>query len=269
MTCGHVMQTPPPTDEQLRAAYSTAYAPYRVTWQERGWPLWKVLRHITTWRRVRRLRQYGQGSRLLEVGAGAGDFLYGAHRAGWDVKAVEYNEESVEAMRSEFGLEVHTGELRPGMWEKGSFDTVVLWSVIEHVGDPLATMQLICSYLRPGGQLLLQLPTVYGIRRGKWFEDHWTLLELPRHLNFFGKESLAKLCSLAGMELVVFKTPTLDAAWCYYASSASYVAHAKSSKEKSMRFLGVAVHAVVSLPGLILQAWCGRGTEAFAVAVKK
>lgn len=269
LTCGHVMQTPPPTDMELRAAYSTGYTPYRVTWQERGWPLWKILRHITTWRRVRRLRQYGRGTRLLEVGAGAGDFLVAAHRAGWDVKAVEYNEESVEVMRSGFGLEVHVGELRPGMWEKGSFDTVVLWSVIEHVRDPLATLQLICSYLRPGGQLLLQLPTVYGIQRGKWFGEHWTLLELPRHLNFFGKESLAKLCCLAGMELIVFKTPTLDAAWCYYASSSSYIAHAKTLKEKCVRFLGVGTQALIILPDLILQAWRARGTEALAIAVKK
>ncbi|MGC8548224.1 MAG: class I SAM-dependent methyltransferase [Acidobacteriaceae bacterium] len=269
LTCGHVMQTPLPTDAELRAAYTTGYAPYRVTWKERGWPLWKILRRVTTWRRVRRLSQYGRGSRLLEVGAGAGDFLDAARRKGWDVKAVEYSDELVEAMRSDLGLDVQAGELRPEMWEDGSFDTVVLWSVIEHVPDPLATLQLICSYLRPGGQLLLQFPTLYGIQRGNWFGEHWTLLELPRHLNFFGSESLAKLCKLAGMELVVFKTPMLDALWCYYASSSSYVAHAKTLKEKCVRLLGVGAQALIILPDLIVQAWRTRGTEALAVAVKK
>ncbi len=268
LTCGHVMQTPLPTDAELRAAYSTGYAPYRVTWKEPGWPLWKILLCVTTWRRVRRLREYGQGTRLLEVGAGAGDFLDAARHAGWEVKAVEYSEELVEVMRSDLGLDVQAGELRSGMWEKSSFDTVVLWSVIEHVPDPLATLQLICSYLRPGGQLLLQLPTLYGIRRGKWFGEHWTLLELPRHLNFFGRESLAKLCKLAGMELVIFKTPMLDALWCYYASSSSYIAHAKTPKEKCIRILGAGIQALIILPDLIIQAWRSHGTEGLAVAVK-
>ena len=269
MTCGHVMQIPQPSDAELRAAYSTDYAPYRLTWKEPGWPLWKILRHITTWRRVRRLKRYGRGSQLLDVGAGAGDFLDAAHRAGWDVRAVEYNEELVNAIRAELGFEVHIGELRPGLWEENSFDAIILWSVIEHVPDPLDTLRLVCSYLRPGGQLFFQLPTLYGIERGKWFGEHWTLLDLPRHLNFFSKESLSKLCGLAGMDLVIFKTPTLDAAWCYYASSVSYIAQAETSVQKLRRLVSVSVRAIVLLPDLIFQAWRARGTEAFALALKK
>jgi hypothetical protein len=76
--CGHVMQNPIPSDEQLVEAYSGAYSPYKPAWRETGWPIWKILRCWTTSRRISLLKRYGAGNNLLEVGAGAGDFLAAA-----------------------------------------------------------------------------------------------------------------------------------------------------------------------------------------------
>ena len=104
LSCGQVMQNPLPTPEQLSKAYSAEYAPYRPAWKETGWPLWKVFRELTTRRRMRRLRRYGTGSKLLEVGCGAGDFLHAAHRAGWEVAAVEYSAALADELRRRAGL---------------------------------------------------------------------------------------------------------------------------------------------------------------------
>ena len=52
LSCGQVMQNPLPTPEQLGKAYSAEYAPYRPAWKESGWPLWKILRELTTRRRI-------------------------------------------------------------------------------------------------------------------------------------------------------------------------------------------------------------------------
>ena len=74
--------------QQISSArrYSAEYAPYRPAWKESGWPLWKILRELTTSRRLRRLGSYGTGDKLLEVGCGAGDFLHAVHGLGWEVK---------------------------------------------------------------------------------------------------------------------------------------------------------------------------------------
>lgn len=268
-SCGHIMQTPLPSDEELRRAYSVDYAPHRPAWKETGWPPWKVLRELTTQRRIRRLKHYGKGHKLLEVGSGGGDFLYAARRAGWDVRAVEYSNRSAEAVRSDLGFDVRTGELRRGLWKEREFDVVVLWSVLEHVRDPLEILLTAGSYLRPEGLLLLQLPTLYGIERGMWFGEYWALLDLPRHLNFFSMESLAYLCNRAGMDMVAFKTPILETSWCYFTSSYSYVSHAGNFAQKLLRSLLAAAVTVFALPYMALGAWGGRGTEAFAVAVKR
>jgi len=268
-TCGHIAQIPPPSDEQLRRAYSAEYAPYLPAWKEPGWPLWKILREITTWRRISRLKKHGKGKRLLEVGAGAGDFLYAAQRAGWEVKAIEYSEDLVRILREELGLDVRSGELAPGLWEEGSFDLVVFWSVLEHVRNPVATLITAAAYLRPGGAVFLQLPTRDGVEQGNWFSGEWALLDLPRHLNFFGEGSLAVLCDRVGFDLAVFKTPLTDVAWCYVMSSLNRAKHIQSLPKRYLCFATLMIIVVLSLPWLAMKAWRGHGTEAFVVAIKR
>jgi SAM-dependent methyltransferase len=269
LSCGHIMQNPQPGADELEKAYVAGYAPYRPAWKQTGWPLWRILRELTTWRRIRRLKRYAKGTRLLEVGSGAGDFLYASRKTGWEVAAVEYSEPLVETVRSELDLDIRAGELKPGLWEAGSFDLVVLWSVLEHVPDPLETLRTVCSYLRPGGTVFLQIPTLHGIESGLSFKQYWALLDLPRHLNFFGKESLSTLCGRAGLELTLFKTPLLDIAWCYFMSNSNFANDSRNRAQKIFRLASFVLSFLFTFPSMAIQAWRARGTEAFVVAVKR
>lgn len=268
LSCGHVMQNPLPSAEELSRAYAVDYAPYRPAWNETGWPIWRIFRELTTFRRIRRLKRYAQGSKLLEVGSGAGDFLYAASRAGWKVAAVEYNKALADLLRSELRFDVRSGELTRGVWEKESFDTLVLWSVLEHVPDPIETLNTVSYYLKPGGTVFFQLPTIYGLSFGRRFGKHWHILDLPRHLHFFGKESLSSLCGKAGMNLTVFKTPLLDTGWCYLASCSNYANESGGWGQRLLKLALLAPVIVLTLPYMAVQAWRGHGAEAFAVAVK-
>jgi SAM-dependent methyltransferase len=268
-SCGLIMQNPLPTPEQLTKGYSAEYAPYRPAWKESGWPLWKVLRELTTWRRMRRLQRYGKGKKLLEVGCGAGDFLYSANRAGWDVRAVEYSDALAQSLRSELNFDVRAGDLAPGLWENGSFDAVILWSVLEHLRNPLEALSTASAYLKAGGAVFIQIPTLYGVKQGMRFQQYWALLDLPRHLSFLGKERLADLCDQAGMQLTVFKTPLVETAWCYFASVTTYASRSRGPVRSKLGALGFALMSVLTFPLMVLRAWRGHGTEAFAVAVKR
>lgn len=268
LSCGHIMQNPLPDAEELRRAYTVEYAPYRPAWKEAGWPLWKILRELTTLRRIRRLKHYAKGSKLLEVGCGAGDFLSASHRAGWDVAAVEYSEELAEMLRSEFSFDVRSGELEPGLWKRESFDLVVLWSVLEHVPNPLETLVIASSYVKTGGTVFFQLPTTSEAQFGRMFKQHWEM-DLPRHLNFFDQSSLAKLCDKAGMKLTVYRTSFLETGWCYLTSCLNYVKASKSNVQRFARLALVAPIIMLLLPHMAIQASRKRGTEAFAVAVKR
>ena len=222
-------------------------------------------------RRLRRLRRYGKGSKLLEVGCGAGDFLHAVHRVGWDVKAVEYSDALADALRTELGFDVRTGDLAPGLWEHGTFDVVALWSVLEHLSNPLrgAGDDLLLSESRRGCRSSRYRPST-GCSRECNFAQYWALLDLPRHLSFFGQEGLSDLCDKAGMKLIVFKTPLLETAWCYFASICNYASHSANPCGGSLGTL--IAHAAIGsypFPLMAVRAWRGHGTEAFAVAVKR
>ena len=147
-----------------------------------------------------------------------------------------------------------------------------LWSVTRAPGQPPRSAGLpLCSYLRVGGVAFLQIPTLYGVQQGRKFHRYWALLDLPRHLSFFGRDGLSGLCEKAGMKLIVFKTPLLETAWCYYASVSNYANHFLFSRATNRRraIAGAAV-PFLSLPLIWL---CGHGgatgRSARAVAVKR
>ena len=200
LSCGQIMQNPLPTPKQLSKAYSAEYAPYRPAWKQPGGRCGRFFVSSQHRRRMRRLQRYGAGSRFLEVGCGAGDFLHAAHRAGWDVRAVEYSDALADALRTELGFDVRTGELTPGLWESGSFDVVALWSVLEHLHNPLEALATACSYLRAGGVVFIQIPTLYGVEQGNLFRQYWALLDLPRHLSFLSRECLVGFVRQGGHE---------------------------------------------------------------------
>ena len=49
--------------------------------------------------------------------------------------------------------------------ERGAFDAVLLISVLEHLREPLAAIETAHALLKPGGVLIINVPTW----RGKWF----------------------------------------------------------------------------------------------------
>jgi 2-polyprenyl-3-methyl-5-hydroxy-6-metoxy-1,4-benzoquinol methylase len=231
--------------------------------------MWKIFRTITTWRRIQRLKRYARTGNLLEVGAGAGDFLRAAHRAGWEVKAVEYSINMAEAIHQELGFDVRSGELRSGLWTEGQFDVVAFWSVLEHLRDPVGSLSIAASYLKQGGAIFIQIPTLNGAELGMWFGEYWALLEFPRHLNFLDSHALESLCDKAGLDLILFKTTLLDMAWCYVTSSLNFANQYKRPLQRLPRLAALLAIVLLSLPWLAVQAWRGRGTEALAMAIKR
>jgi SAM-dependent methyltransferase len=268
-SCGHVAQIPQPSKPELDEAYSVSYSPYRPGWRQGGWPLWKILRNITTRRRMHRLKRYASGSRLLEVGSGAGDFLFAAQKAGWRVSGVEYNPDMAQILRSELKVDVRSGQLESGTWPVGEYDVVALWNVLEHVPDPLDTLLKSSSYLRKGGTLFIQIPTSCASTTGTSFGQYWALLDLPRHLNFFAQDGLSVLCKRAGLHLTVFRTFFIDTAWCHLASCWNQAATSKGKYSRMSRFGFLAGMAMCKIPRMLVDNWRGQGTEAFALAVKK
>lgn len=111
---------------------------------------------------------------LLELGSAGGFLLEAARRRGWRVRGIEVSTPAVRYSRSEFGLDIFEGTIEECDFEPESFDVVIADNVLEHCDDPLRALRLMRRLLRPGGHLVVIVPTYVN---SAWFR---ALLDVQR-----------------------------------------------------------------------------------------
>lgn len=112
-------------------------------------------------RRLRLVRDLLPAGRLLDVGCAFGYFLChldGRYEAcGFDLSryAVEYARRTVPPPTI-----IRTGDVERGVPFGGPFDLITAFDLFEHLARPEAALRHVNRMLRPGGYLILELPTI-------------------------------------------------------------------------------------------------------------
>lgn len=144
----------------------------------------------------------GKKGTLCEIGCGSGMNLEGFAELGFDVVGVEPDPEA-RAQAKQRGITVHegTGEELPSAVKERLFDTVLIIHVLEHCLDPALVLEQASALLDRDGLLVLETPNNRAL--GRYFAGKtWNWLDVPRHLNFFTRQSLEGLCRRVGLEVV-------------------------------------------------------------------
>ncbi|MBE0690926.1 MAG: class I SAM-dependent methyltransferase [Anaerolineae bacterium] len=153
-------------------------------------------------KRLRRLEQFVQPGKLLDVGCAAGFFLDEAHKHGWQVQGVDVSDFVVQYAREHFGYDVRQGSLLEQDFPKGAYDLVTLWDVIEHVPDPKAYVEHVAALLRSGGIVALATPDVDSIP-ARLTGKRWVGYKLSEeHVYYFSQHTLSRMLENAGFEIV-------------------------------------------------------------------
>ena len=116
------------------------------------------------------LRRY-MGRRVLDAGAGIGNFTALAAEVADHVTAAELSPANLAVLRERFAgsavVDVAQfdldGDLSP--LAARNFDTIVCLDVLEHIEDDIAAMRRLRQLVRPGGHLLVKVPAcpwLYG-----------------------------------------------------------------------------------------------------------
>ena len=84
--------------------------------------------------------------------------------------------------------------------EMGLFDVIMFNHSLEHVADPLATLQAAAARLRAGGRCVLSLPTTSSDAFETFGRD-WVQLDAPRHLHIPSRKAIHVMAESAGMRL--------------------------------------------------------------------
>ncbi len=136
--------------------------------------------------------------RVLDIGCGRGLLLHQLRRRGWDVAGTELSEDSARYAREVLHIDVKTGSAADLALPSDSFDTVILWHVLEHIAEPETLLQEAARILRPGGTLLVAVPN-FGSLEARWARAHWFHLDVPRHLIHFTPRTLRAMLETAGL----------------------------------------------------------------------
>ena len=158
--CGVLRNDPVPSAEALEQFYRKDYrASYKGATEPRLRQVWRNFDRLTGHFRAF-ADVYARGGDVLDLGSGSGEFSYLAKRQGARVVSVEPNEGYAAYCREKLGLEVQGKTLEDCDFAQQSFDLIRLSHVLEHMRDPVASLERLRGWLRPGGVLYVEVPNI-------------------------------------------------------------------------------------------------------------
>jgi len=146
-----------------------------------------------------------QGRRLLDVGCARGYALALAREYGWVPSGVEVSRDDASFATSRFGLQVHCGPIETNPFEPETFDVVLMWSVIEHIADPVSALRACRALLKQGGLISIHTCNVAG-KAAETLGAKWSMYNLPGHVSFFSTDTIRQALSKAGFAVERLET---------------------------------------------------------------
>ena len=132
-----------------------------------------------------------EGIKILDVGSGRGE-LFNRFKVNVDYTGLELSSKAVELAKRD-GINVINEDLYiHSQTNKGKYDLVCLFQVLEHLTNPILFIQAIKECLKPGGLLIIAVPNNNGfiknaVNSALNLPPHHTLHWTEDSLNFLGK----------------------------------------------------------------------------------
>jgi SAM-dependent methyltransferase len=142
---------------------------------------------------------------LLEIGSAAGHFAAAAGEAGWNASGIETNGTVAGYGRTNLGVDVQTGSIEDQSLEDRSYDAVAMWHVLEHIPEPLPTVQRLRAACKSGGHLLLEVPNMSS-REAEVMGATWSHWAPHAHVSHFTPPTLRLLLERGGFEVEQIQT---------------------------------------------------------------
>lgn len=152
-------------------------------------------RALDTARRIVVFSDFILGKKILDFGAGRGDFARAAKGLARKIHCVELSRD----LRTE--LEVDGLSASAGLPMGEEYDTIFGFHIIEHLDDPIDVLAGFQEILAPRGVVVLEVPNSrdWLIRLSSRFQDHvfWS-----QHVATYSRKSMSVIVEKAGYEMV-------------------------------------------------------------------
>jgi SAM-dependent methyltransferase len=203
--CHLVRTNPVLTDAELDKYYAL---PYYGSKTDKFIGLAETLTYCSNYLRSRSILSYLRSTkrypastpvRILDIGCGRGYLLKFLKRKGYDCYGIE---------RANFpkgdeteNIHMYRQKFEDIVFSANSFDTVLIWHVLEHADDPISMIREAARILRPGGLLAIAVPN-FGSFQARFFRASWFHLDLPRHVHHFAADILLGCLKDNGFDII-------------------------------------------------------------------
>ena len=141
-----------------------------------------------------------KGKLVLEVGAGAGEFITAVRCAGADVIANDISAESCNFLERGLHVPVVRGELAEAPWHFGPPDVIVMADLVEHPIEPFRLLSRAVDLLRKGGRLVIWTPNGGGAGHEATTAASWVGFRVDlEHLQYFSPRTIQVLANTWGL----------------------------------------------------------------------
>ena len=189
---------PKPTLEKLPSYYeSDDYISHTDGKRSLFERMYHLIKSIALKNKLKLINAQSEKGKLLDIGAGTGDFLVVAKNDGWQTTAIEPSTKAKAiALNKGINFADNLADL-----ESHSFDVITMWHVLEHVPNLDEYIIELKRLVRPTGTIIIAVPNFKSFD-AEYYGRFWAAYDVPRHIWHFSKTAIAKLFAEKEMKLV-------------------------------------------------------------------
>ncbi|MHA2283335.1 MAG: methyltransferase domain-containing protein [Promethearchaeota archaeon] len=157
--CKLMFTNPRPTPEWRERYYDPRYNPV-MKMLNRDFIHLETPGRLSAYKRLLKFLkdEHHTGTKLLDGGCAAGQFVKMAMAEGFDATGVECSPGAIAHAYEHFGLELIQAKIENIPVADNTYDIVTLLEVFEHFADPMIALQEVKRVLKPGGILFIETP---------------------------------------------------------------------------------------------------------------
>ena len=206
-----LITSPAPKESEADRYYKgQVYQPHSHQQRTLFQKTYSLVRRFSIQQKLRKISKFiDNNKRILDVGAGLGDFVHAADRKGWNCKGVEINSDAVQAANSK-GKQFIFPMSYLNQIKAHSLSVITLWHVLEHLPEFELKIQTFKSLLSQEGRLVVAAPN-FRSYDAKYFKNCWAAYDPPRHLWHFSQKSISLIFDKFDMEVESVSPMLFDA----------------------------------------------------------
>lgn len=139
-------------------------------------------------------------TRILDVGCGAGEWLWEMKKKGYYVKGCEISDKAANLGKELTGIDIYGGALTDRFFHDKEFDFIRSNHSFEHINNPNETIKEMNRVLSVGGYLLINVPNTDSL----WcrlYRKYWYYLGVPIHVYNYNRRNLSLLLTRNGFRI--------------------------------------------------------------------